>query len=141
MKNIRSSIIAMLCIVLLNACEKNDTPGVASLNIFNGITGTGTLVTNFHGTEPLVWFRTAHKLYYGDPGDIAAYNSVRNRFYSYSGHQRIAFFEFPDTLAHSKPVTEVQVDLPVSSINTLFLTGTTEAPDTLFLRDVLPYHP
>ncbi|MGN6417498.1 MAG: hypothetical protein ACTHMC_08405 [Pseudobacter sp.] len=140
MKNIHYYINALLCIVLLNACEKNDTPGVASLNIFNGIAGSNMLVTNLNGTEPLIWYRSAHRLYYGDPGDVAAYNSVKNRFYSYSGLQRIAFFEYPDTLAHSVPVTRVQVDLPVSSINTLFLTGTIQAPDTLFLRDVLPYH-
>ena len=140
MKNIRSYIIALLCIVLLSACEKRDTPGVASLNVFNGITGSNLLVTNFNGTHPLVWYRSAHRLSYGDPGDVAAYNSVRNRLYSYSGPQRITFFEYPDTLAHSVPVTEVQVDLPVSSINTLFLTGTVQAPDAFFLHDVLPHH-
>lgn len=140
MNKIQLYISALLCMVLLNACEKNDPPGVASLNIFNGIAGSNTLVSNFNGTEPLTWYRSAHRLYYGDPGDVAAYNSVRNRFYSYSGYQKIAFFEYPDTLAHSVPVTEVQVDIPVSSINTLFLTGTLQDPDTLLQRDVLPYH-
>jgi hypothetical protein len=130
----------MLCLVLLNACEKMDQPGVASLNIFNGIAGSERLVTNFNGGEPLVWYRTAHQLKYGDPGDPSFINATKNRFYSYSGHQRIFFFEYPDTLVHSKPVTQVQVNLPVSSINSLFLTGTFDAPDTLFIRDQLPYH-
>jgi hypothetical protein len=135
------SVAIALCMLCLHACKKVDEPaGVASLNIFNGIVGSSTLVTNFKGTEPLTWYITAHRLYYGNPGDEASINSIRNRFYSYSGQQRISFFEYPDTLAHSQPVTTVQVNLPVSSINSLFLTGNSDEPDTLFLRDELPYH-
>lgn len=135
-----TTVIAMICLVLLNACEKSDPPGVASLNIFNGIVGSNMLVTNFNGGEPLVWYSRASRLYYGDPGDQSSINSVRNRFYSYSGHQSISFFEYPDTLAKSKPVTQVQLNLPVSSIYSLFLTGHFEAPDTLLIHDHLPYH-
>lgn len=153
MKNIRISkgfrlsvqsgkvtILSLLCVVLLNACEKMDQPGVASLKIFNGIAGSKILVTNFNGGEPLVWYKSASRLNYGDPGDLSSVNSYKGNFHSYSGRQRIAFFEYPDTLAHSKPVTQAQVDLPVSSVNSLFLTGTFEEPETLFIRDQLPFH-
>lgn len=136
------SLACLLCMALLNACKKtNDIPGMASLIIFNGVVGSDTLVTNFSGTAPITWYKQANQLYYGFPGDAFPFiDRNNNRFNWYSGQQRVAFFEYPDTLAHSKPVVDLVLDLPVGTINSLFLTGSMDAPDTFFTRDQVPGH-
>lgn len=136
------AIAFLFCIVLLTACKKNnDVPGTASLNIFNGVVGSNMMVTNFNGNSPITWYRQANQLVYGYPGTPFPFiERNNNRFNSYSGLQRIAFFEYPDTLAHSNPVTEQEIDLPVGTINSLFLTGSINAPDAFFVRDQVPYH-
>lgn len=142
MPGCKISFAILICIVMLTACKKNnDVPGTASLNIFNGVVGSNLMVTNFNGNVPITWYRQANQLVYGYPGTPFPFiERNNNRFNSYSGHQRIAFFEYPDTLAHSNPVTELEIDLPVGTINSLFLTGTISAPDAFFVRDQVPYH-
>ena len=127
---------------IFSSCKKSsEVPGVASLNIFNGIVGTDTLVTNFSGTNVIQWYKTANLIIYGKVG-MANYTipTENYRFNSYSGLQHIAFFNYPDTLAHNSPPINLQLNLPVNSINSLFFSGTLSAPDTLFVRDEVPYH-
>jgi hypothetical protein len=142
----RSCRIAFLFLLisslLLAGCTKElDRPGVASLNIFNGIVGTATLAPDMSEASPIQWYKTSNLLLYGDAGSLNPVTARSNvQFNAYSGQQRFKFYNYPDTLAHSKPLLDLRLDIPVGSISSLYLTGTTEVPDTLFMRDELPYH-
>lgn len=131
----------MVCLFMLAACSKEKQfSGTASLTIFNGVIGSNFLVTNFNGTEPVKWYSNAKKIGYGSTTP-AINSSSNNDFHSWSGDQHLALFEYPDTTVHHNPVFNLRLSLPVGTINSLFLTGTIDDPDTLFIRDVLPYHP
>lgn len=134
----------MLCgcsILCFTACTKNNSiKGTASLAVFNAIVGSNELVANFNGTEPIKWYQAAHKIIYGV--QVNTFDGRMNgKFNAYSGTQHITFFNYPDTTLHSRPVIDLKIDLPAGTINSLFLTGTLTTPDTLFIRDHLPYHP
>jgi len=129
------SVWALAC--MLQSCAKQTAvpPGTANLTLINTVIGsTPSLVTNFSGTDPITWYYTASKLVYGT---YASNNQVG----AYSGEQKLAIYRYPDTTAHSTPLYNLTLDLPVGSIRTLFLTGTVAAPDTLFTTDTPPYHP
>ena len=135
-------IILMINCILAPGCTKSfDVPGVASLNVFNGIVGTSRLSSDLSETSPIQWYKNSLSVLYGNAGSLNPVN-VRTspQFNSYSGEQRIKFFNYPDTLAHSKPLLDLRLNLPVSSISSLFLTGTVDNPDTLFVRDHFPVH-
>jgi hypothetical protein len=55
--------------------------------------------------------------------------------------QPLALYQYPDTLAHSKPLFNLLLPFSPGENRTLFLTGTLAQPDTLFVTDKLPYHP
>ena len=123
-----------LCIML--SCSKQNTPpGTSSLILINALpNSTPSLVTNFSGTEPIVWYSSALKLTYGTA-------STTNQTTAYSGEQPLAIYRYPDTTEHSTPLYNLVLDLQPGSMHTLFLTGTLTAPDTLFTTDYPPYHP
>lgn len=136
--------IYLLCSLLLfgAACtKKNEVPGTASLNLFNGVIGSAEMLPNFRGTTPLEWYRNVGFLTYGL---VRKYTSVSvksyDAYYNYSGVIPLAFSEYPDTTAHDQPIFNLTLDLPVGSMNTLFLTGSLTEPDTLMSRDYPPYH-
>jgi hypothetical protein len=118
------------------ACTKQKSaPGTASLTIINAVpNSTPSLVTNFSGTEPIVWYNNALKLLYATVGNT-------NQTTAYSGEQPLAIYRFPDTTAHSTPLYNLVLNLEPGAMYTLFLTGTLAAPDTLFTTDWPPYHP
>lgn len=127
-------------LLLASACTKKDKiPGTASLNLFNAVAGSDTLVVSFNSGQPIEWFKTANLVMYGKNGNIYDL-AMNNKFNAYSGTQQLAMFEYPDTLAHHSPVFNLTIDLPAGTIYSLFLTGTLAAPDTLFTRDSPPYH-
>ncbi|MBC9932868.1 DUF4397 domain-containing protein [Chitinophaga qingshengii] len=124
-----------LLILLLAACSKDKTkPGTASLTIINAVPGSRPLVTNFSGTQP-IQYNIANQVQYG------VVELLHNYFSSYAGSQPLALYQYPDTTEKSKPLFNLMLDLPVGAMRTLFLTGTVDAPDTLFTTDVVPYHP
>ncbi len=133
----------MISCLLTAGCTKDfDRPGVASLNIFNGIVGATTIAPDLSEASPIQWYKTSNLLSYGVAGSVNPTTNRNNvQFNSYSGTQRFKFFHYPDTLVHSKPLLDIRLDLPVGTVSSLYLTGTTEAPDTLFARDHLTYHP
>ena len=119
----------------LLACTKQTVSPTASLNLINAVPGsTPSLVTNFSGTTPIVWYRTALKLVYGTV-DKASQSM------SFTGPQKLAVFLYPDTTTHSTPLFNLDLHLKPGTINTLFLTGTKTAPDTMLTTDILPYYP
>lgn len=119
----------------LLACTKKTVSPAASLNLINAVPGsTPSLVTNFSGTTPIVWYLGALKLVYGTV-DKASQSMTFN------GPQKLAVYLYPDTTAHSTPLFNLDLHLKPGTINTLFLTGTKAAPDTLLTTDILPYYP
>ncbi|QEC43130.1 DUF4397 domain-containing protein [Pseudobacter ginsenosidimutans] len=129
-----------LFLFLIAACKKDNPRGTATLLMFNAVTGSDTLVTSFNGTETIRYFKTANRLVYGEVISPYFFN-MNGQFNSYAGDQPIVLYNNNDTTSKSQPVFDLQVNLPVSSISSLFLTGSLADPDTLFTRDHLPYHP
>lgn len=130
----RQTIILLL---LITACRKNDIDpeGAASLTIVNSVKGTTSLVTNFSGANSLPnYYINAKQLVYNsfDPS---------YQFGAYKGKQKIALYNYPDTLLKDKPLLQLELDLPAGSIHSLFVTGTIAMPDTLFMEDHPPHHP
>lgn len=122
-------------LLLITACRKNDIDpeGAASLTIVNSVKGTTSLVTNFSGTEALPnYYLNAKQLMYNsfDPS---------YQLGAYKGKQKIALYNYPDTLLKDKPLLQLELDLPAGSIHSLFVTGTVAAPDTLFIEEHPPY--
>lgn len=133
--NSRIAIPVLLCIIFFSCKKDEKVPGTASLTVVNMVRGAQTMVANFGGTTPLTYYATAPFLYYN------TFTFYQNRFNSVSGAQNIGFFKMPDTTDKSKPVLLCNVDLPIASINSLFLIGSVEQPDYLFVRDQVPYIP
>lgn len=132
---LRSALIAApLLMLILASCAKQTTaPGNASLTLINGVVGNSSLVTNFKGGNPFEYYH-ANRIYY------KAYSDYNNRYTQFSGTQQLALYQYPDTTEKSVPLFNLVLDLPIGSIHTLFLTGTVASPDTLFIKDDLPYH-
>ena len=124
----------IICTTL--SCAKQNTGNpTASLIIFNAVPGTTSgLVTNFNGGGQLVWYKTALKLTYGT-------QDKANQPLSFASGQKLAIYNYPDTMAQSAPLFNLALNLQPGTIHTLFLTGTLTAPDTLLTTDVYPYHP
>lgn len=121
------------CILL--SCSKQTIRPTASLNLVNAVPGsTPSLVTNFGGGTPIVWYKNALTLVYGTPAGASQGMSL-------SGHQKLAVYLYPDTTAHSTPLFNLDLNLQPGNMYTLFLTGTLTDPDTLLTRDVIPYYP
>ncbi|MFX1708940.1 hypothetical protein PV783_33550 [Chitinophaga sp. CC14] len=131
---LRSRLIAApLLMLILSACAKQTTaPGSASLTMINAVVGNSSLVTNFNGSNPFDYY-LANRIYY------KAFNENNNCYTQFSGSQPLALYQYPDTTEKSVPLFNLVLDLPLGSIHTLFLTGTVTAPDTLFVKDDLPY--
>ncbi|QEC42928.1 DUF4397 domain-containing protein [Pseudobacter ginsenosidimutans] len=137
-------ILLIIGFSFTTGCTKDEAvPGIAALNVFNGVVGSGVLAPDLsNGNTGIQWYKGSNLITYGNVGAPSSFDSRKSvRFNSYSGTRNIKFYQYPDTLPHSKPVIQLTLDLPVGSINSLFLTGKPDAPDTLFIRDQLPYHP
>jgi hypothetical protein len=123
-------LAAWLPLAALFSCVKsNNPPGTASLTIVNAVAGSNPLYTNFSTTQALEWYFAAAQISFGSSEE----------FSSFSGHQQLALYQ--DTLAQSAPLYNLTLNLPIGTIHSLFLTGTTSAPDTMTTVDAPPYHP
>lgn len=123
--------------MLFQACTKDMTlPRSSSLTVINAVVGSNSLVTNFSNDYNLDGFYVnAQKLSYG------TYSPSVNVFGSYRDVTNLSLYQMPDTVPHSSPIYNLEVDLSVGTIHTLFLTGTISSPDTMFTEDHPPYHP
>ena len=123
-------LAAWLPVAALFSCGKsNNSPGTASLTIVNAVAGSTPLYYNFGGPQVLEWYANESPIYFG----------YSMEFSSYSGRQPLALYQ--DTLAQSVPLYTITLNLPIGTIHSLFLTGTTSAPDTMTTVDTPPYHP
>lgn len=130
----RVAVVLLLCFILVSCKKDERLTGTASLTIVNLMRGAPTIVANFKGTDPIEYYG-APFLYFN------TFTYYQNRFNSNSGIQTIGFFNYPDTTDKSKPALMCTLDLPIASINSLFLIGTLNQPDTIFIRDQVPYIP
>jgi len=123
-------IAAVLVLATQLSCEKEKSPppGTASLMLVNVVPGSKPLVTSF--TNNPSRYLNVFRLYYLNQNQVS----------SYYGSTPLVLHQYPDTSAKDAPLFKLTLDLPIGSLNSLFLTGTVTAPDTLFLRDMLPYH-
>jgi len=125
-------VLMLLISCTLLSCKKDFVPaGTASLTCVHTVVGANGLITNFNDKQPIA-YHLANMISY------ASYSSRLNRLNSYAGVQHLALYQYPDTTSKDQPLFDLELDLPVNSISTLFLTGTVDAPDTLFTRDVVP---
>jgi hypothetical protein len=120
---------ALLLLATLFSCGKSSPlPGTASLTVVNAVAGNYALATQFSNDPAISWSTMI---------TFASYQE----FSSYSGIQPLVLYQVPDTLPKSAPLFSFTLNLPVNSIRSLYLTGTTSAPDTVFTTDAPPYHP
>ncbi len=101
----------------------------------NTVSGSRPTAGNFRSEGPVLYNKGKQLNY------KKAFGCYINLLPSYAGPQRLRLFQYPDTTSKDVPLFDMQLNLPIGSINTLFLTGTVEAPDTLLTRDVIPFFP
>ncbi|MEC5145642.1 hypothetical protein [Chitinophaga sp. 212800010-3] len=130
-----TGLAALTTLISISSCKKDkQAPGTASLTVINAVVGSRALITNFKGGNPFDYYNS-DSLQYG------VFNPVANSFGSYSGQQTLALYQFPDTTEKSKPLFNLVLDLPIGSMQSLYLTGTPAQPDTVFTKDAVPYLP
>ena len=128
-------ILALVQFIFSSCKKEQSTPGTSSLTLINAVVGSSALISNYGNTDSLTYYAGAQTLYYG------SYSSSTNIVSSYSGLVSLSLYQSTDTTKKSNPLYHLDLNLPVGTIHTLFLTGTVSAPDTLFTTDTPPYHP
>lgn len=137
-------ILSTVLLPLLLCCSKknNSVPqGLASLSLINSVVGSNLLIPNFSGSYTLPGsYLSGNFITYGYYYGYASGATTGNQMTLQSGLQRLALYQYPDTLPASKPLLNFAFTLTAASINSLFLTGTVTSPDTLLTVDHPPYH-
>ena len=125
-------IAGLLLMMGMASCVKDVAPkeGV-SLIVINAVTGSKPLATNFNGTGP-VRFIDTRRVVYGQ------FSLNSNLFEREAGTVLLGLYQYPDTLAKDNPLFNLKLDLHAGSMNSLYLSGTVDAPDTMLVRDQLP---
>jgi hypothetical protein len=122
----------------ITSCTKpTQLPGTASLTVVNAVAGNTTLAITVDHLDTVDLSNQFQTLGYG--------NNLE--FSSYTGEHVFHFYQYVVTanglLSVNAAVvypalSNVSLNLPVGSISSLFLAGTVNAPDTLFVKDALP---
>ncbi len=122
--------IAIMTIFLFSCSKETARPGSASVTIVNAVAGDTTLIVTLNNPDTVILTHAQV---------LISYNAAL-QFNSYSGVQLFHLHEFSLTtgLPEYPALFNVSLNMPAGSINSLFLTGTRYAPDTLFVRDSLP---
>ena len=123
----------VLLILLLSACKKSNSypEGSTSLVIVNAVPGSKPLRPDFTGGQnPL--FIYSRSMSYADV------NKTNNFFLGYKGEQHIKLYQYPDTTVKDQPLFDLRFDIPPGSMQTLFLTGTLAAPETIRRSETFP---
>lgn len=132
----RNILLGGSLVLLLTACAKNEIvrPGSAALVIINGIPGSNLIRTSFSTSAPTVFY-SANVLVY------ASFTPSGNLYYPTAGSVPLNLYNQPDTLPKSIPLYSLSLDLPEGSIHSLFLTGSISAPESVLVKDEVPYYP
>lgn len=127
--------ILITLVAFAGSCIKTaTTPGTSSLTLVNTTVGADTLMPNLNeGSQPLFFYKNAYALQYGT-------YQLTDEMAFYSGAQHLALYHYPDTSEHSTPLFDLNLNLPVNSIHTLFLTGTLANPDTMLVTESIPVY-
>ncbi|MBS1605714.1 MAG: DUF4397 domain-containing protein [Bacteroidetes bacterium] len=129
-------LFALLSQSVVSCSKQSVPPSPPSLTVINAVVGSAPLVTDLTGAGAITWFSGADKIAYNSYS-TADYGD-NNQLPSSPGLQRLALYQYPDTLPQAKPLYNLTLTLPPGSINSLFLMGTVDEPDTLFVADQLP---
>lgn len=134
--NIRSVIVLITIALLFTGCRKQKAtlPLGASLSIINAIADANYLYVSLAGTIPIQYYLYSKQLPYNT---YNTYNGA-NRLTCPAGEQELAFYRASDTSNPEKPLIALNLPLGSNHIYTLFLTGTSAAPDTVFTEDLMP---
>lgn len=128
----RSFIICLFTLLFFSCKKETDPPGVASLTIVNAVTGSTTLVSNF---------RSEGHLDYSKAARIPYKRYMKSVLEANAGQHRLRFFPFTDT-TDKGTLFDLRLDLPLSSMHTLFLAGTMDAPESVMISDAeIPFYP
>lgn len=113
----------------LYSCKKTQQPLLtsSSLTIVNVVNNAGALVTNFDSNHRLTYYKTA---------TIIDSNSYF-QFSGYSGKIPLQLVQYADT---TKQVLNIDLTITPGSMQTLFLTGTADRPDTILVKDQPPVY-
>lgn len=132
MKHIIKHFALVILIGTLNACAKSDTyPGTASLIVTNAVAGNSSLMVDLNSKDnPVI----------GDAPVTISYNAFQE-FGNYSGTQTFHLYQYDQSknLPAYPALFSITLNLPAGNINSLFLAGTTDKTDTLFVKDA-PIH-
>ncbi|MDB5156731.1 MAG: hypothetical protein JWR50_1438 [Mucilaginibacter sp.] len=129
-------LLILMAATIISSCKKTVVPPAgANLTIVNAVVGCYSMMTNFNGGGPLYYNSGADQIGYG------LFYAPTDQFNYYTGQQHLALYNFPDTLKTDKPIVNISINLPSGSIHTLFVSGTLQNPDTMFVTDNIPYHP
>lgn len=138
--NMRRSIVAaFLLSLLITSCNKEAAvlpPGV-SLSMIAAIPDVEMLYSSFAGTDQPASYRFLGLLRYNNYNVTSGGSNIFSRP---AGDQRLAFYRPGDTSHPEKPFIALTLPLKAGGIYSLFLAGTTTAPDTLFTEDVIPWY-
>lgn len=123
-------ITGIILLVLLIACSKQQPvrQGAASLMVFHAVAGGNLLKTSYKETLP-AGFYSLNNLVYG------SYTANANLYGAVAGNTALNIYQVPDTVAKSEPLFKLQISTPEGSMNSLFLTGTPAAPESVFVND------
>lgn len=126
-------LIPLLSGLLLSCKKEKEYQGTASLTIVNAVVGSEPLLSNFMESGHINYFFKKFQAFYYN-----SFNESLNMHNAYSGNQSIRIFQYPDTTDEDGPLFDMRLDLPVASVNSLYLTGTVASPDTVFIRESIP---
>ena len=120
--------------LLFTSCKKEVDPvEMASLTVVHAISGGGELKFNFK-TEGHGNYRRSSFINYSA--------NLKTVLEANKGPHRMRLFQMPDTTAKDAPLFDLQLNLPSGSMQTLFLAGTPDTPDSLMIRDEqFPFYP
>lgn len=118
-------------LILLSGCKKGYEliAPTASVRIVHVIPSLPFLYTSFQGANPLTFYANAAIL-----SNTNSNNSL-NYFNRLPGVNELAFYRATDTANPKAPYYKLEVDLEPNKYYSLFITGTVNDPDTLFLKE------
>ena len=123
----------IVCLLLLAGCAKERMPkATGTLDIIHTMVDAGKIRPSFRDGSPAL-FRYTFDINYN------LFSANNNRFGQYEGDTRLRLYAMPDTTEKDPPLMDLRLQLTEGSIQTLVLTGHKDQPDTMLIRDNIPW--